>query len=73
MQDGDKITIDVYKKEVTLHVSDEELAKEKLSGSMSLKFIAATLRVMLLRQALLQQVVFWTGKNINFKGGQYGY
>ncbi len=29
VQDGDKITIDVYKKEVTLHVSDEELAKRK--------------------------------------------
>lgn len=64
--DGDKITIDVYKKEVTLHVSDEELAKRKVSGSMSLKFRAATLRVMLLRQALPQLAVFWTGKSINF-------
>ena len=29
VKDGDKITIDVYKKELTLHVSDEELAKRK--------------------------------------------
>ena len=30
IRDGDKITIDVYKKELTLHVSDEELAERKL-------------------------------------------
>ncbi len=29
VQDGDKITIDVYKKELTLHVSDEELAERR--------------------------------------------
>jgi len=29
VHDGDKITIDVYKKEITLHVSDEELAKRR--------------------------------------------
>ena len=29
IKDGDKITIDVYKKEVTLHVSEEELAKRR--------------------------------------------
>ena len=29
VQDGDKITIDVYKKELTLHVSDEELERRR--------------------------------------------
>ena len=29
VKDGDEITIDVYKKELTLHVSDEELAKRR--------------------------------------------
>ncbi len=29
VRDGDQITIDVYKKELTLHVSDEELARRK--------------------------------------------
>ncbi len=29
VRDGDKITIDVFKKEVTLHVSDEEIEKRK--------------------------------------------
>jgi len=29
VEDGDEITIDVYKKELTLHVSDEELAARK--------------------------------------------
>lgn len=29
VKDGDRITIDVYKKELTLHVSDEELARRR--------------------------------------------
>jgi len=29
VEDGDEITIDVYKKELTLHVSDEELAERR--------------------------------------------
>ena len=29
VQDGDKITVDVYKKEITLHVSEEELEKRR--------------------------------------------
>ena len=33
IRDGDKITIDVYKKEVTLHVSDEELAQRRAQWS----------------------------------------
>lgn len=33
VENGDKITIDVYKKELTLHVSDEELAKRRAKWS----------------------------------------
>ena len=38
IKDGDKITIDVYKKEVTLHVSEEELAKRMAEWHYTPKF-----------------------------------
>ena len=37
VEDGDEITIDVYKKELTLHVSEEELAKRKEKWSFTPK------------------------------------
>lgn len=37
VQDGDRITIDVYKKELTLHVSDEELARRREKWSYTPK------------------------------------
>ncbi|NLK35572.1 MAG: dihydroxy-acid dehydratase [Gracilibacteraceae bacterium] len=37
VRDGDKITIDVYKKELTLHVSDEELACRRAQWSYTPK------------------------------------
>ncbi|MGI6584896.1 MAG: dihydroxy-acid dehydratase [Lutisporaceae bacterium] len=37
IRDGDKITIDVYKKELTLHVSDEELACRRAQWSYTPK------------------------------------
>lgn len=37
VRDGDKITIDVYKKELTLHVSDEELARRRAQWSYTPK------------------------------------
>ena len=38
IKDGDKITIDVYKKEVTLHVTEEELAKRMAEWHYTPKF-----------------------------------
>ncbi len=44
VQDGDRITIDVYKKELTLHVSDEELARRKAAWTYEPKPVSGYLK-----------------------------
>jgi len=44
VQDGDRITIDVYKKELTLHVSDEELAKRRAAWTYEPKPVSGFLK-----------------------------
>lgn len=44
VKDGDQITIDVYKKELTLHVSDEELARRKAQWTYEPKPASGYLR-----------------------------
>ncbi len=44
VRDGDKITVDVYKKELTLHVSDEELATRRAEWTYTPKPAAGYLR-----------------------------